>query len=174
MKRLYLNISNTVDFLLIVGNVGITGQTVTLNIRRNSDTAPKKWWDGNSWETTKTALSMTEFDSTNCKGLYTYEWTPDGAGSYTLTYTVSGTYATDISETVLVDYDVDAIDKYAIEYDFTTYGKSVMLFYDDDRTFSTDPVLWCYVYTASGGRPVQASEIAKRDRVNTWSSGQPV
>jgi len=105
---IFLNVSKRIDFILTEIGVGVTGQTVLLNIRRNSD---NKWWDGDSWEAGKTNLSMTEKDSTNEKGLYVYNWTPDGLGEYTLTFSIaSGVYTTSVSETITVvaDYSTNS------------------------------------------------------------------
>lgn len=66
------------------------------------------------------------------------------------------------------------IERCAYEYDFATYSKAVMLFYEEDRSFSGDPYAWCYLYTATGTDPVNVSEISKRDRVRLWTEAEPV
>jgi hypothetical protein len=66
------------------------------------------------------------------------------------------------------------LDRGAIEYNFTSYSNSVMLFYGVDRPFGAyDPLFWCFVYTASGGKPTTIAEIAKRDMVYRWSDTTP-
>lgn len=62
------------------------------------------------------------------------------------------------------------MDKYSIEYDFSTYAKSIMKFYDQDRPFVGNADYWCYVYKKDGTKPLDFTEIAKRDRVKPWST----
>lgn len=66
------------------------------------------------------------------------------------------------------------IHRYAIAFDFTTYSKAVMLFYSVSRPFgATDPVAWCYIYTANGTKPSNTSETVIRDVVKNWADEQP-
>lgn len=62
------------------------------------------------------------------------------------------------------------MDQYSIEYDFTTYTKSIMKFYNQDRPFAGNADYWCYVYTKNDTKPTDFAEIAKRDRVKPWST----
>jgi hypothetical protein len=68
---------------------------------------------------------------------------------------------------------IHELGKFSIEYDLSTYTKAVMLFYDEDRTISGDPVYWCYVYNTTGGKPASIAEIAKRDRVKIFADVEP-
>ena len=69
------NISDAIQIELFVGNpntgAGETGEAsnITLTIQRMSD---NKYWNGLSWTSSSTNLTMTEIDATNQKGRYTY------------------------------------------------------------------------------------------------------
>lgn len=57
--------------------LGLDGQAafIEVTVRRDSDT---KYWDGGSWESTKTVLPVIEFDSVDEPGRYIY--TLNGTG----------------------------------------------------------------------------------------------
>lgn len=61
---------------------GITGDTVTLAIRRDSDGS---WWSGSTFQSSYATVTMTETDATNMAGVYHYSLTPPGS-DYTCTY----------------------------------------------------------------------------------------
>ncbi len=54
-------------------NAGVSGATVTLAIRKDSDGL---WWNGSSWQSSYTTVSMSETNATNLAGCYHYDFRP--------------------------------------------------------------------------------------------------
>lgn len=69
MSRYRVNELIKGEFLITQDAIGITGQTPVVIIKRKSDL---KYWDGASWKTNPTTLSMVEEDSINLPGAYYY------------------------------------------------------------------------------------------------------
>lgn len=166
-----------IAFDLTLNGVGLTGQSPGLVIRRGADS---KYWTGADWSATETIVYFTEYSDTIFPGLYIYTFLiPASADYYRIRKLNGGTYAADeymimvARVSVPVTFAVD-LDTTAIEYDFTTYSKAVMLFYNQQRPFSGNPIYWCYVYTAAGSKPSTAAEIGKRDQVIAWDVSTPV
>lgn len=97
-------------YALDSSNAGVTGATVTLSIRRQTDGL---YWSGTGY-TTYTGLTMTELDSSNLPGIYYYDFTPQGpASNFLLNATTStatvanGPWAGELKQGNWVDY-IDA------------------------------------------------------------------
>jgi len=75
-------------YALDSSGVGVTGATITLSIRRQSDGF---FWSGSGYSSSFAGLTMTETDSTNVPGAYHYEFTPRGP---TATFLLNATTAT--------------------------------------------------------------------------------
>lgn len=54
---------------------GVTGATISLNIKRQSDGF---YWTGAGYTSAVTALTMNELDATNLPGIYYYDFRPTG------------------------------------------------------------------------------------------------
>lgn len=63
-------------------SAGVTGDTITLAIRKDSDGS---WWNGTGFQSSYTTVTMTETDSTNLAGVYHYSLTPPGT-DFSCTY----------------------------------------------------------------------------------------
>ena len=92
--RIQSNTSERIDAVLLDSSgdpvTGLAGaQLNMLTLLRESD---DKYWDGDSWETAKTDLAMTEQDATNSPGLYFYVSEALPEDSYTFTLTTSEAY----------------------------------------------------------------------------------
>jgi hypothetical protein len=86
---------------------GETGLSVECRVQRWSD---GYWWDGNSWESTPTLLTLNEVDSTNKPGFY----------KLSTTETYPTVAITDLGYTVhFTDTGVDTTEEYEVECDYS-------------------------------------------------------
>lgn len=73
-----------------VAGAPVTGATVTLTIRRDSDGF---FWNGTAFQSSATTVPMAELDATNMAGVYSYDFRP-GISSFTcVLYATSATAA---------------------------------------------------------------------------------
>lgn len=94
-------------FLQISNVVGITGETPTIEIQRDSD---DKWLKADlTWQVAVQTINLAELDSTDLPGYYNYEWTNDGYDEYRVHY-FNGNgngYGTEQMESYIVDENVE-------------------------------------------------------------------
>ncbi len=92
--RIQSGTTERIDALLLDSSgdpvTGLTGaQLDMLTLMRESD---GKYWDGNSWETAKTDLAVTEQNATNSPGLYYYTSPALAEDEYIFILTTSDAY----------------------------------------------------------------------------------
>src|SRR5512133_1499818 len=80
MERIntFINDANLFTLQITQDNVGVTGQTPTISIKRGGG-SPNFYWNDGTWDSSPHLIAMTEFDSTNFPGLYTYSLTVPAA-----------------------------------------------------------------------------------------------
>lgn len=108
---------------------GVTGATITVSIRRQSD---GYYWSGTGYTTTYTALTMSQLDSTNLPGVYYYDFTPSGpSANFLLSATTSSTtianapWIGEVKAGSWVDYFDDEISSRASSTDMTEVLKRI-------------------------------------------------
>ena len=67
---------------------GVTGATITLSIY---DEKNDLWWTGSTFTAAYASVSMTETDSTNLPGLYSYRFRPSHSNTSFVVYATTGT-----------------------------------------------------------------------------------
>lgn len=91
---------------------GVTGDTLTLTLRRDAD---GYFFNGTTFQSTATTVSLTETDSANVPGFYHYDWTPRMAGSFTMLVeasdpsVVNGPFSAQVKVGGWIDYIDDEI-----------------------------------------------------------------
>ncbi len=112
MDTFKINANETIELgLQITGVAGVTDETPKVEIQKTSDDT---WWDGSAWQSTVTALSMSEEDSTNLEGYYTYSWLNDGEDTYRVHYFNADTNG----------YGLEALEVYIAGTADSTYGSA--------------------------------------------------
>lgn len=88
---------------------GVTGATLSLAIRRNSDGF---WWDGSVFQSAHATVTMTETDATNLAGVYHVDFTPQVAfaGVVYITTATAGVTNDPFVATILAGSFLDNID----------------------------------------------------------------
>lgn len=91
--------------------VGVTGATVTLTLKRLSD---GKFWTGAVFQAAAATVSMTEVDATNLPGVYRYDFVSRGLAADSYLWTATSSTATVVTDPWMDQFTVggyvDALD----------------------------------------------------------------
>ena len=77
-------------YALNSSSAGVSGATITLSLRRDTD---GYWWNGTTFQSAYTTVTMTETDSTNWPGMYHYDFTPPSVDANISMRATTGTAA---------------------------------------------------------------------------------